>query len=408
MNRALLAGLSGTLSNQAYMDVLSNNIANANTVGFREGRLGFTDAFYQTLSGGQAGAQPGLGGVNPSQIGSGSRVGQIQVNQSQGSLSNTGNALDAAIEGQGMFVLGNEGDGCFFTRDGSFSLDNNHVLVAGGSGLHVLGWRAQGGVVTASGDPAELQFPLGQVSPGSQTAHVTMGGNLDASLAVAETRTATIAVYDSLGTSHQLTLTFAKTAANAWSCQAASEGSTATGALTFNPADGRVASGGTLSFSLATTTGAASPVALQIELGGVTQLTQTGSSVLARLQDGTPSSTLTAVTLLDGGEVQGAYSDGHVGVLGRVATASFANEGGLQHVGNNLYQPGAATGQIDVGAAGTSGRGQIRAAQLEMSNVDLTRSFVEVMMAQRGFQASTRVISAANRMLDDVMQLNIS
>ncbi|MEI6501367.1 MAG: flagellar hook-basal body complex protein [Armatimonadota bacterium] len=131
MNRALLAGLSGTLSNQAYIDVLANNIANANTTGFRAGRLSFTDAFYQTLSGGQSGAQPGMGGTNPAQIGSGSRVGQIQVDQGQGSLSNTGNALDAAIEGQGMFVLGNAGDGRFFTRDGSFAMDNNHVLVAG-------------------------------------------------------------------------------------------------------------------------------------------------------------------------------------------------------------------------------------------------------------------------------------
>ncbi|MEI6503218.1 MAG: flagellar hook-basal body complex protein, partial [Armatimonadota bacterium] len=281
MNRALLAGLSGTLSNQAYIDVLANNIANANTTGFREGRLGFTDAFYQTLNGGQAGVEAGLGGINPAQIGSGSRVGQIQVNQSQGSLSNTGNALDAAIEGPGMFVLGNAGDGRFFTRDGSFALDNNHVLVAGSSGLHVLGWTAQDGVVTTAGDPTEMQFPIGRVTPGRTTANVTMGGNLDAGLAADDARTATISVYDSVGTSHQLTLTFTKTAANEWSCHAASEGSSAHGTVTFDSADGSVASGGTLDFSLVTTNGSASPVTLQVDLGRVTQLTQAGSSVQA-------------------------------------------------------------------------------------------------------------------------------
>jgi flagellar hook protein FlgE len=142
MNRALLSGLSGTLAFQSYIDVLSNNIANANTVGFKEGRLTFLDTFYQTLNGGAAGIEGGLGGLNPSQVGSGTRVGQIQMVTSQGSMSNTGASLDAAIEGQGMFVLGNGSDGRFYTRDGSFVLDDARVLVAGGSGLRVLGWMA--------------------------------------------------------------------------------------------------------------------------------------------------------------------------------------------------------------------------------------------------------------------------
>ena len=110
MNRALLSGLSGTLAFQSYIDVLSNNIANANTVGFKEGRLTFMDAFYETLSGGAAGIAGGLGGMNPSQVGGGTRVGQTQMVTTQGSMSNTGASLDAAIEGQGMFVLGNGGD----------------------------------------------------------------------------------------------------------------------------------------------------------------------------------------------------------------------------------------------------------------------------------------------------------
>jgi flagellar hook protein FlgE len=409
MNRALISGLSGTLANQAAIDVLANNIANASTIGFKEGRLNFLDAFYQTLSGGRAGSDLGIGGSNPSQVGSGATVGQVQVNHTQGAMQNTGAALDAAIEGPGMFVLGDGVDTTFYTRDGSFILDNNRTLVAGGSGLRVLGWPANNGVVTPSGEPGALTFPIGQMRAGRLTQNAVIGGNLDAGLAEGDTRTTTMSVYDSLGMSHQLTLAFTRSATDGqWAVNASSEGSTATGAVTFDPATGQIATGATLPFSLAVTNGAATPLPLTIDLNSVTQLSQAGSNVVALSQDGTPSSTLSGISLADGGDIQGEYSDGHVEVLGRVALASFANVGGLVHVGNNLYQQGAASGQIDIGSAGTSGRGQIRTRQLEMSNVDLTRSFVEVMTAQRGFQASTRVISAANSMLDDVMQLNIS
>jgi flagellar hook protein FlgE len=408
MNRALLAGLSGTLAFQSYMEVLSNNIANSNTTGFKQGRQTFLDSFYQTLSSGTAGRSGGTGGINPSQVGSGTHVGQVQTITTQGSLSSTGGSLDAGIEGQGMFVLGDGRDGRYYTRDGSFTLDNNHTLVAGSNGLRVMGWMAQNGTVNASGDPSEMSFPIGQVTPGKVTSNVTMGGNLDAALSSGDVRTATISVYDSLGMSHQLALTFTKsTTANEWACQASCEGATTSGTITFNPADGSVATGGSITLSVPLTNGASTPLSLTADLSSITQLTQTGSTVQALSQDGTPSSTLSGVSILGGGDIQGEYSDGHVAVLGRIAVANFTNPGGLLHVGNNLYQPGAASGQVDVGSAGTSGRGQIQAQQLEGSNVDLTQSFVEVMMAQRGFQANTRVISAANKMLDDVMQLNV-
>lgn len=408
MNRALLAGLSGTLANQTYMDVLGNNIANAGTIGFKEGRVNFQDAFYETISGGRAGTVGGLGGMNPSQVGSGTTVGQIQTIQTQGPTSYSGAPLDAAIEGEGMFILGGAADARFFTRDGSFILDDTRTLISGSSGLQVMGWMAQGGQVSASGEPTALTFPIGQVSPGRQTTSVVIGGNLDASLPAATVRTTTISVYDSLGLSHQVTLEFTKTnTANEWTCQASCEGSTVATTTTFRPENGSLASGGPLAFALALNNGAATPLNFTLDLAKVTQLSQTGSNVVAMSQDGTPSATLSGVSVLEGGQLQGEFSDGHVEVLGQLAVASFANVGGLMRVGNNLYQPGASSGQMDIGAAGTSGRGQIRARRLEMSNVDLTKSFVEIMTAQRGFQASTRVISAANRMLDDVMQLNL-
>ncbi|MEN6304342.1 MAG: flagellar hook protein FlgE [Armatimonadia bacterium] len=408
MNRTLLAGLSGTLANQTYIDVLGNNVANANTIGFRESRVTFQDAFYQTLSGGRTGGDLGLGGMDPAQVGSGTTIGQIQTVHTQGAMRYSGSPLDAAIEGNGMFVLDNGSGGYLYTRDGAFILDNNRTLVAGSSGQCVMGWMAQNGTVNPTGEPTALTFPLGQVRPGSMTGNVELGGNLDAGLAAGDTRTATVSVYDSLGLSHQVTLTFTRGAdANEWTCQGACEGTTASVDMAFDGTDGSLSSGGTLNLSVALGNGADTPLALGIDLSEVTQLNQEGSAVVVRSQDGSASATLSGVSILEGGGIQGEYSDGHVEVLGQIAVAGFANVGGLVRLGNNLYQEGANSGQTEIGAAGTSGRGEIRSRRLEMSNVDLTRSFVEIMTAQRGFQASTRVISAANRMLDDVMQLNI-
>lgn len=409
MNRALLAGLSGTLANQTYIDVLGNNIANANTVGYHEGRVTFQDTFYDTLRGGRSGAGVGMGGLNPAQVGSGTSVGQIQTLHTQGAMSYSGSPLDAAIEGNGMFVLSNGSGGYSYSRDGSFVLDDTQTLVAGGSGMQVVGWMANGGTVTPTGEPQTLTFPIGEVSPGQATQKVEIGGNLDAGLPAGGTQTTTVSVYDSLGLSHQVTLSFTRSAtSNRWTCSATSEGVTANGTADFSGADGSVASGGTMAMSVPLTNGASTPLDFNLDFSQITQLNQTGSNVIAQSQDGTPSSTLSAISIVDGGNIQGQYSDGHVAVLGQIAVASFGNVGGLARVGNNMYQEGADSGQVSIGGANTGGRGEIRSRQLEMSNVDLTRSFVEIMTAQRGFQASTRVISAANRMLDDVMQLNIS
>lgn len=407
MNSALLAGLSGTLANQNYMDVLGNNIANSNSVGFKESRITFQDALYDTIRGGRSGSALGIGGTNPAQIGSGTSTGQIQTLHTQGAMNYSGAPLDAAIEGDGMFMLSNGSGGTFYTRDGSFTLDSNRTLVAGSSGMLVMGWAAQDGVVQTTGQPGALTFPIGEVRPGRTTENVAMGGNLDAGSEVGDVQTATVSVYDSLGMSHDVTLTFTCTATNTWTCSLAGEGDTATSTLTFDGTDGSLAGGSPVTLSMDLTNGAATPLPVSFNLSAVTQLNQTGSNVIAQSQDGTPSATLSGVSIVEGGSIQGEFSDGHVEVLGQLAVAGFANVGGLQRTGDNLYQEGANSGQVSVGTAGTGGRGDIRSRRLEMSNVDLTSSFVEIMTAQRGFQASTRVISAANSMLEDVMQLNI-
>jgi len=403
MNRALFSGLSGTVAFQSRLDVVGNNIANSNTVSYKEGRVTFEEALYQTLSGGRAGAELGLGGINPMQIGSGVSMGSVTVDHTQGALERTGQALDGAIDGAGMFVV-SDGTGAFYTRDGAFALDNNNTLVHASTGYLVQGWMASEGQVAATGPPGNLSFEVGQLVPPVPTSTAEVIGNLDAGSAeAAEVRT-TVSVYDSLGEMHQLAVIFTKTAnVGEWDVGVSCEGDTATTTITFD-SDGALTGTESVTLSLTPDNGAATPQSVEISLGQITGLVQ-ASSAAVRSQDGRPPASLVSVELTDDGYVQGQYSDGRSETLAQVALASFTNPGGLRRLGSNLYAEAPAAGIAAVGASATGGRGRVVAQALEMSNVDLTKAFVDMITTQRGFQASTRVIATANAMLDDVVQL---
>jgi flagellar hook protein FlgE len=402
MNRALFAGLSGTIAFQNRLDVVATNLANATTVGYKEGRVTFQDALYQTLRGGRAGSDVGLGALNPMQIGSGVSMGSIQVQHRQGSLERTGQPLDAAIEGGGMFML-SDGNGVFYTRDGAFVLDNRNTLVGAGTGYKVRGWMGVDGQVNATGSPSDLVFQLSDLWPPQPTGNATVVGNLDATSATAAEVQSTISVYDSLGEMHQITVTFTKTGTNEWECEASFDADTATTTLTFD-ADGKLTGTESVTLDMTLTNGATSPLTVAIALGQVTQLAQS-SSVAISSQDGRPPAALVSVHVSDNGLVEGQFSDGRSQTLAQLALANFSNPGGLRRIGSNLYEQASAAGPPTVGPADTGGRGRIVAQALEMSNVDLTKSFVDMITTQRGFQASTRVIASANEMLDDVVRL---
>ncbi len=303
-----------------------------------------------------------------------------------------------------MFVLGDV-QGMYYSRDGSFSLDDTNTLVAGASGLRVLGWMADSaGTVDATGPVSSLSFNIGELAPPEPTGSAAVRGNLDAGAAVGDTVSTTVSIYDSLGEMHQVELQFTNTAnVNEWQLDAVCEGSTATGTVEFD-SSGAVSAGGTLNLNVALTNGATSPQAVEFDLSSVTALDQL-HSVVVDSQDGRPAASLASVEMGDRGAVEGHYSDGRTRVLGQVAIASFTNPTGLRHTGSNLYAESPASGAASVGAADTGGRGSVVARNLEMSNVDLTRSFVDMITTQRGFQASTRVISSANDMLDEVVRL---
>ena len=404
MNRALFAGLSGTMAFQERLDVVGNNIANANTVAYKEGRTTFQEALYETLQGGTSGSEATIGGSNPIQIGSGVSLGAVSVQHTQGSLEPTGQPLDCAIDGEGFFMLG-DGEGTRYSRDGSFSLDDTNTLVASASGLRVLGWMADAsGVVNATGSQTALSFDLGQLAPPEATQGAVVRGNLNETATTGDSVTTTISVYDSLGEAHQVELTFTKTAnVGEWQCDAVCGASTSTGLAQFD-GTGALTAGGSLALSIALTNGATTPQPVTMDLSSVTSLAQS-HSVVVDSQDGRPTSSLVSVGMGDAGVVEGHYSDGRTRTLGQVALAAFTNPGGLRHVGGNLYTEEPSSGRPDVGAANAGGRGGVVARNLEMSNVDMTRSFVDMITTQRGFQASTRVIATANEMLDEVVRL---
>lgn len=404
MSRALYAGLAGTRANQDRLDVIGNNLANANTIGFKQSRVTFYDTFYQTVSSGTA-ATANSGGSNPMQIGSGASVGTIQTLHSQGAMSNTGQALDVAIEGQGMFMV-KLGDTAFYTRDGAFTFDDSYSLVSAASGGRVQGWSAKSdGTIDTSQPVTNLQFPIGQLVGSTATSKVNMGGNLNAAtLTTDPARATSIAVYDSLGNVHTLNVSMVRNAtANTWDVTLTCEGTTATGQIAFN-SSGALTSGSPASISFAPGGGAASPLAVSVDFSSLTQM-YTDTDAVAQSQNGSPPAALQDVTIQDGGVIVGNYSDGVQRTLGQLAVASFGNTAGLEHVGSNLYRASIAAGDVIIGAAGTGGRGDIVSQALELSNVDITEAFVDMISTQRAFQASTRVISAADELLQEVMRL---
>lgn len=403
MNRALFSGLSGTVAFQNRLDVVGNNIANSNTVAYKQGRALFQDALYQTMRGGRSGSDVGLGGVNPVQIGSGVALGSVTVQHSQGSLERTGQPLDAAIEGPGMFLL-SDGSGTFYSRDGSFALDNNNTLVHAGTGYLVQGWMATSGEVTPTGPPENLSFNISQLTPPVPTGNAVVIGNLNANSAENAEIYTNVSVYDSLSELHQLAIAFTKTAnIGEWDVEVSCDGDTATTTVTFD-SEGALNGDESVTLDLNLTNGAVTPQSIEVGIGQMTSLTQP-FSVAVQSQDGRPASSLVSVELTDQGYVEGQYSDGRSETLAQVALASFTNPGGLRRLGSNLFAEAPAAGMAAVGGANTGGRGRVVGQALEMSNVDLTKAFVDMIITQKGFQASTRVISTANDMLDEVVRL---
>ena len=383
MLRSLYAGISGLRSHQTMLDVTGNNIANVNTVGFKAGSVQFQDTLSQIVQNSRAG-QDGAGGTNAAQVGLGTQVSAIRTNFAQGSAQSTGVPTDLMIAGDGFFVVRN-GAETLYTRNGGFSFDPSGRLVTADGAL-VQGWTAQNGVVSTGAPLGTVSLPIGATSPAVATQNAAVTGNLPADAAASEVIVRDIAVYDAEGNSSQLTLTFTRTAGG-WDV---TDG-TATTSLAF--VDGVL-------------TGPAALVS-----GGVT-VDMSALSGYANLrtvaissQDGRASGALVSYALTADGSLVGTFSNGAAEVLAQVALASFDNPEGLEKAGSSQYRVGANSGAPRVGAAGSDGLGDLVSGALEMSNVDLSQEFTNLIVAQRGFQANARIITTSDEVLQELTNL---
>jgi len=419
MSSSFSASLSGLAANQQKLSVIGNNLANLNTVGFKGSNVNFVDLVAQSVGGPS---------VNPMQIGLGVSVGQIRTTFTQGSVDKTGVPTDVAIQGDGFFVVGT-GVNRTYTRAGDFNFNADGMLVTS-SGLPVMGYTAVDpatGLIDTSGAPAVIVAPPGVLRPPVATSRMSTLTNLDASAAVGDTYAAPVEIYDSLGIPHVATVTYTKTAANAWSYSVTVPGAEVTGGTAGTPS--QVATG-TIGFStsgLLTSVngGAVSDVAITtptwtngaaastinwdiVNTNGVSSLTGYGapSATASVTQNGTTSGAPSSIVSVDQeGNLIASFGMGQTVSVGRLALATFNNPAGLVKLGTNMYAQSDASGQPMVGTAGTGGRGVIIGSALEASNVDIAHEFTQMILAQRGYQASSKGITVADELLVDTLNL---
>ncbi len=444
MMRSMFSGVSGLRTHQTRMDVIGNNVANVNTVGFKSGRVTFQEVFNQTLRGaGAPDAALGRGGTNPMQIGLGTGVGAIDTIMTRGSAQRTDNPTDLSIEGEGFFVVkGSNADTFKFTRAGNFGLDKLGNLVSG-SGMNVYGWmkydKLNDGTVKFDTE-AEIK-PINlyndddngnkRVIAPKATKNAVFSGNLNSAY---KTQTTTPAkpdegqfstpftAYDSLGNAHEFAITYWKTsdADNTWDYKIFQKGVDAAGNVTYDDvgADGTLDFGvdGKLNSDTTPTTDiqninidlgteGADILDIKLDFSNVTMFSA-DSSVKPTNIDGYTTGNLVTFNIGSDGMLTGIYSNGQQQPLGMVALASFSNPAGLQKVGDNLFIPTTNSGDFNKAVqAGSEGVGSLSPGTLEMSNVDLSREFTDMIITQRGFQANSRIITTSDEMLQELVNL---
>lgn len=393
MLRSLYSGISGLRSHQTMLDVTGNNIANVNTAGFKSSSVQFEDTLSQLTKG--ASAPTGAsGGSNPSQVGLGVQVAGISTNFNQGSAQATGKSTDMMISGDGFFAV-NVGGQQLYTRDGSFSLDaSGHMVTPDGAILQ--GWSAVNGVVPTGGAVGDITVSNTALAPAKATTSATVSGNLPAEDATGASLSRQINVYDNTGNATQLNLQFVRNGA-AWDVTATdAAGNTGTATLKFvngkldpvaSTAGGTLTVGG-INVDMSKTTG----------YTGMTSVTIDG-------QDGRAAGTLESFSIAKDGTIMGSFSNGSKEPVGQVAMAKFANPGGLEKAGNSEYRVSSNSGGAVLGTAGSAGYGAITSGSLEMSNVDLSQEFTNLIVAQRGFQANARIITTSDQVLQELVDL---
>lgn len=461
MMRSLYSGVSGLKNHQVRMDVIGNNISNVNTHGFKTERVTFQDMISQELS---AASEPkeNIGGINPKQVGLGSLIAAIDKIMTQGSFQSTGKNTDVAVSGEGFFIV-KDGDKEFYTRAGAFNVDKNGYYVNPANGLKVQGWNSRvdengNKYINTSATVEDIVLPLYSKEPAKATKEVVYQSNLNASaLAIPEDATpedrqrmindpdpkkrrghvTSIKVFDDQGVERELRMELYKVRENVWRAGVSLSDSTqvsidvnggATNTkvpgnkeieLSFSP-DGRIVgvSDGVDSLSAGKLLADVSfripgnPAVQTFSLnlgeaglvGGVTQFSADFTTKAVR-QDGYPMGYMESFSIDNSGTVIGVYSNGVQQPLAQVALAIFTNPAGLNKAGDTMYTYSINSGEANIGVSGIAGRGKINAGLLEMSNVDLSDQFTDMIVTQRGFQANSRTIVTSDQMIQEVLGL---
>ncbi|SFI36967.1 flagellar hook protein FlgE [Planctomicrobium piriforme] len=552
MANSMITGVSGLQSHQKMIEIVGNNLANLNTVGYKERTGVFADVLYETLRGGSSGTAGVSGGTNPVQVGTGSRLSSIRSNMTAGGMESTGSDLDLALDGDGFFVV-NNGTSNLYTRAGTFQIDKNGLLVDSGTGYPVQRF----GIVGESNEEfpsfqtagdASINIPLGANVPGRATQNVNINGNLPSagaiptagvlstsawlsggsaatsssllnsldfvttpyqagdsitisgtdtdgsavSVSVPVSATTTVGdlmaalnsaipgttttisstgalsltandagksylsvalldgtgntggsdfteapfvvsqtgvdgavvrggvqVYDLTGGVHTINYQFAKKADGTWDMTASLDPTQGTmidstvtgitfganGAFSHSTGTGNGDANMTIQFA-----GQSAPLTFNIVLdgGGTTGSglnSFSGDASISSKQDGYANGTLTSVQVDSSGIIQGVASNGTQFPIAQLAIGNFRNPQGLEAVGNNFYNSSLSSGDVQLGSAGASGNGVVRAGQLEQSNVDIAVEFTRLIVAQRGFSANARTITVTNDVLQELTNL---
>ncbi|HHY70781.1 MAG TPA: flagellar hook protein FlgE, partial [Thermoanaerobacterales bacterium] len=366
----------------------------------------------QTMRG-AASPQGNRGGTNPMQVGLGMTIAAIDTIHSPSNAESTGNMTDMAIEGKGYFILA-DGQDMYFTRAGNFDFDRNGNLISTTNGLKVMGWQdTVKHEVPNDKSPQSIrsiEIREGMMIPASATTEMSFAKNLNADTAEGETYLQPFKIFDSQGHAHDLSIKFTKktATANEWEYKITHIDGTDTdienneGTITFD-SSGKIETVTEDNVTYKPNNGAAD-IEFSVDFSTITQYAKETNIALA-YQNGYAAGTLTDVTTDTTGVITGIFDNGYSRQLAQVALANFDNPAGLIKAGQNMYRYSNNSGEPQIGESGTGGRGAIAPGYLEMSNVDLSEEFTQMIITQRGFQANSRIITASDEMLQELVNI---
>lgn len=412
--------LSALSADTTAIDVVGNNLANLNTPGYKASVVSFSDLVTESLGAGLGETQVGFGVASP-----------ITIRQfSQGAIESSSGALDVAIQGDGFLVVSDptNNGGTLYTRGGNLEVNKAGQLVTA-TGFQVQGWNAVNGVLDTTTPPTNLSVQVGSLTAPTPTKNISFDLNLDASAVATPTPTTfstSITTYDSLGTSHNVSVQFTKdTAAGEWDYTLTVPGAdmangtaaTQTGTIKFD-SDGKLTSPAapnppattspTLTVSGLADGAADMSIAWNLyDSSNQPRLTNysQSSAVSANAQDGSAAAQLTHIGIADGGQIIAKYSNGQQVAVGQLAMASIVNPESLIAAGNNNYQLSSKSALPAIGLPSTGGRGEILGGSVESSTVDIAKEFTNLIVYQRAYEANSKVITTTDQLSQDTINL---